>query len=86
MSVTIHEFQGLCVSVDMIFRILLPHTGSFVTVKKISEKKMFKKMLYGNICVYYLILMIFVSVYVCRCVCMYVCVCVCVCECVSVCV
>ena len=45
--------------------ILLPHRGSFVMVKKISEKKMFKKMLYGDICVYYLILMIFVFVDVC---------------------
>ena len=40
---------------------------------------MFKKMLYGDICVYYLILMIFVFVDVC------VCVCVCVCACVRAC-
>ena len=48
---------------------LLPHRESFVAVKKISEKKIFKKMLYGDICVYYLILMIFVFVCVCVCVC-----------------
>ena len=49
--------------------ILLPHRGSFVTVKKFSEKKkkMINNMLSGDICVYYLILMIFVFVDVCVC-------------------
>ena len=54
--------------------VLLAHRGSFVKVKKISEKKMFKKMLYVDICVYYLILMIFVFVDVCMCVCVCVCI------------
>ena len=53
---------------------------------------MFKKMLYGDISVYYLILMIFVFVDVCVCgvcvwsVCVCVCMCVCLCVCVCVCV
>ena len=51
---------------------------------------MFKKMLYGDICVYYFILMIFVFVDVCVRACVCACVCAraraCVCVCVCVCV